>query len=366
MLGCQVMTKPASSRCNLDCQYCFYIAKPPRPVMSEATLECFIKQYISAQTGPDVHFAWQGGEPTLCGQDFFRLVVELQRRYGDGKRITNAFQTNGILLTDNWCRFFQQHHWLVGISLDGPEDLHNALRVNRQGRGTYHKVMAAIKRLRSRRVSFNILTVVNRCNCRHPERVYRSLRSLGTPFLQFIPLVDKENPQAISGPEWGHFLKRVFDIWVQEDIGQVFVQLFDSTLGVWRGYPSQLCALSQTCGHAFALEANGDVYQCDHFVEPAHLLGNIHRKPLSALNRHKDAVAFGRQKLTTLAEECHRCSVRAFCHGDCPRHREEGKSVLCSGYQDFFRYSAPYMQAMRNLIQQQRSPSELMRHLKRQ
>ncbi|HHK9523785.1 TPA: anaerobic sulfatase maturase [Enterobacter hormaechei] len=364
MTGCQVMAKPAGSRCNLDCRYCFYIAKPQQPMMDDVTLDAFIQQHIDAQPGPEVQFAWQGGEPTLCGLDFFRRVVALQTRHARGKRIANAFQTNGIVLNDAWCTFLSEHDWLVGISLDGPAELHDAYRVSRSGGPTHHKVIAAIDKLRAHQVSFNLLTVINRQNSGQPERLYRYLRDLGTPYVQFIPLVEHGNPESVSDVQWSHFLKTVFDIWVREDIGRVFVQLFDSTLGVWRGYPSQMCALAGRCGHAFALEANGDLYQCDHYVFPQYRLGNIHQTPLATLNDSDAARAFGEDKQRTLAAECQRCQVIGLCNGDCPRHRLNGKSVLCAGYRDFFFHSAPYMRAMRDLIRHQRSPAELMKQLR--
>ncbi|WP_261802951.1 anaerobic sulfatase maturase [Enterobacter sp. JUb54] len=363
-MRCQVMAKPASSRCNLDCRYCFYIDKPQQPVMDDVTLDAFVAQHIAAQSAPEVQFAWQGGEPTLCGLDFFRRVVVLQQRYSQGKHIDNAFQTNGLLLNDEWCRFFHQQGWLVGISLDGPADLHDRYRVNRRGHPTHHKVLAGIEKLRAHRVSFNVLTVINRQNSQQPERLYRYLRELGTPFLQFIPLVEHDNPESVSSAQWGTFLKTVFDIWAREDIGRVYVQLFDSTLGVWCGYPSQMCSLAEVCGQAFALEANGDLYQCDHYVYPQYRLGNIHQTSISSLNQTDAVREFGLYKQATLSDDCQRCPVRHLCHGDCPKHRTAGKSVLCEGYRAFFYHSAPSMRMMRDLIKRQRSPATLMALLK--
>ncbi len=360
------MAKPASSRCNLNCRYCFYIEKPQQPVMDDATLEAFVRQHIAAQPGAEVTFAWQGGEPTLCGLEFFQRALVLQKQYASGKRIHNAFQTNGILLNDDWCRFFHDNGWLVGISLDGPADLHDIYRVNRSGKSTHHKVLKAIDALVRHQVEFNLLVVVNHLNCQHPQRLYRYLRGLGTPFLQFIPLVERDergnlSAESVTAQEWGTFLNGVFDVWVREDIGQVYVQLFDSTLGTWSGYPSQMCALSERCGHAFALEANGDLFQCDHYVYPSHRLGNIHQQSITELNTMPEAAAFGQQKAAMLTAECQQCSVRRFCHGDCPKHRlDDGKSALCAGYRQFFTYSAPHMRTMRDLLKQRRSPMELM------
>lgn len=360
------MAKPASSRCNLNCRYCFYLEKEQQPMMDDVTLERFISQQIAAQPGPEVIFAWQGGEPTLCGLAFFQRALALQKQYANGKQIHNAFQTNGLLLNDAWCRFFRDNGWLVGISLDGPADLHDALRVNRSGKPTHHKAINAINLLVKHRVEFNLLVVVNSLNSRQPQRLYRYLRGLGTPFLQFIPLVERDasghlTAESVSEQAWGAFLTDVFDLWVREDIGRVFVQLFDSTLGVWSGYPSQMCAFSETCGHAFALEANGDLYQCDHYVYPEYYLGNIHQQTLQALNATPEAVAFGQQKQRGLSAECRDCQVLRFCRGDCPKHRDsDGKSALCAGYRRFFTYSAPHMRAMRDLLKQRRSPMELM------
>jgi len=366
------MAKPASSRCNLNCRYCFYLDKTQQPVMNDDTLEVFIRQHIEAQPGDDVQFAWQGGEPTLCGLDFFRRVAALQQRYAGDKRIYNAFQTNGILLNDEWCQFFKQHGWLVGISIDGPPELHDAFRVSRSGKPTHHKVLQAIECLKAHQVEFNLLVVVNRLNSQHPRQLYRYLRGLGTPFLQFIPLLEMNDhhqldENSVPAERWGAFLCEVFDVWVREDVGRVFVQLFDSALGVWNGFSSQMCSLSETCGHAFALESNGDVYQCDHYVYPSFRLGNIHQTTLSAINACVEVAAFGQHKKRSLPEECKACSALKLCNGDCPKHRDtSGKSALCEGYQQFFTYTAPHMKVMRDLIRQRRSPMELMVMLRQQ
>lgn len=364
------MAKPASSRCNLDCRYCFYIDKPTQPVMNDATLVALIQQQIAAQPGKDVLFAWQGGEPTLCGVDFFRRVVALQKQYGAGKQIHNTFQTNGILLNDEWCQFLHDNDWLVGLSLDGPADLHDVCRVSRSGKPTHQKVLNALAKLIEHRVAFNLLVVVNRLNSEQPARMYRYLRQLGTSFLQFIPLVERDENGSLTADSvepqvWGTFLNTVFDLWVREDIGRVFIQLFDSTLGVWCGCPAQMCTLSPTCGHAFALEANGDLYQCDHYVYPEFCLGNIHHTPLNKMNASPQVKAFADMKRLTLSTDCQACSLLRFCNGDCPKHRDEGgKSVLCAGYRAFISHSAPHMRVMRDLIRQHRSPAELMAMLR--
>lgn len=352
------MAKPASSRCNLKCHYCFYIEKPRQRMMDDITLERFISQYIAAQPGDEVLFAWQGGEPMLCGLDFYRRVVALQQRYGAGKRISNSLQTNGVLLNDEWCKFLKQHDWLVGISLDGPADLHDALRQTRHGKPTHHKVMAAIEKLRAHNVAFNLLVVVHHHNSQQPQRLYRYLRELGTPFIQFIPLLERDeqgrlDPLSVSASAWGHFLCTIFDIWIREDVGRIFIQLFDSTLAVWCGYPSQMCVTSKTCGHAFALEANGDVYQCDHYVYPAWKLGNLQQRSLTDMNGSSEAIDFGRHKQRSLPTACLECPVLQFCNGDCPKHRDEsGKSVLCAGYRHFFSQTSNEMKKMRDVIRQ--------------
>ncbi len=372
MTGCHVMAKPASSRCNLDCRYCFYIEKPRQPRMDEKTLEAFIRQHISAQPGNEVEFAWQGGEPTLAGLSFFQRAVALQKRYAGGKTIRNSLQTNGTLLDEAWCRFLRQENWLVGVSLDGPAELHDRYRLSRSGKPTHERVVRVLARLKEYGVAFNLLTVVSAANVHEPERVWRYLRGLGTPFLQFIPLVERDEQgqltvESVDAIAWGHFLTRIFDIWVREDIGRIFVQQFDSTLGVWCGQPSQMCVFSENCGHAFALEADGSLYQCDHYVYPEYRLGNLNTTPLIALNAGQQARAFGEAKSKTLSEECQGCDVLRFCGGDCPKHRDKNaKSALCEGYRAFFNHSAPAMRVMRDLIRQRRSPALLMRMLAQQ
>ncbi|SFU10988.1 uncharacterized protein SAMN05192562_10574 [Kosakonia arachidis] len=371
MPGCYVMAKPASSRCNLNCRYCFYLEKPQQNVMDDTTLEAFIRQQIAAQPSESVQFAWQGGDPTLCGLAFFQRVIALQKKHANGKHIENAFQTNSILLDEDWCRFFHDNGWLVRISIDGPADLHDAYRVNRSDKPSHAKVLNAIATLAKHQVKYNLLCVVNHLNSQQPQRLYRYLRALGTPFLQFIPLVELDaqgrlSAESVKGEAWGNFLTAVFDLWARQDIGRVYVQLFDSTLGVWSGYPAQMCSFGETCGHDFALEANGDLYQCDHYVSPDYRLGNLHQIPIKTLNASEEAAAFGQSKKTCLSEVCLRCDVLRFCQGDCPKHRiVEGRSALCHGYYHFFSHSAPHMRVMRDLLRQRRSPVELMAWLRR-
>ncbi len=315
--SCHVMAKPTGSVCNIDCDYCFYLEKeklyPERQNnwrMSDATLEAYIKQTIEAQKNNHVQLTWQGGEPTLMGLTFFQKAVELSKRYAGNKTVEHSFQTNGLLLNDDWCRFFKQHNFLVGLSIDGPADLNDCYRKNRAGKPTHVKVMKAIELLKKHNVDFNTLTVVNRENVTYPDRVYQFLKDIGSTYIQFTPLVEREARVAKSDQlrlvlphealadvtEWsvparqyGEFLNAIFDQWVRKDIGRVYINMFDSTLSSWFGENPSICHFAQRCGHAFALEANGDLYNCDHYVYPEHLLGNIHDKSIEECNTSRQA-----------------------------------------------------------------------------
>ncbi len=397
-----VMTKPIGPICNLDCKYCFYLEKerlfPTNEnfKMSDEVLETYIRQYIAGQAGPEVSFAWQGGEPTLLGVNFFRKVVALQRQYADGKRVSNALQTNGTLLDDAWCEFLAAEKFLVGLSIDGPARLHNTYRVDKQGRDTYDDVLRGLRFLKKHRVEFNTLTVVNRANARHALDVYRFLRDIGSGFLQFIPLVerladaeatklgldlalppraDEEGSKRMPVTDWsvepkqyGEFLCAIFDEWVRRDVGRTFVQIFDVTLGNWMGLGGGLCVFSETCGNALAMEHNGDVYSCDHYVYPQYRLGNILNASLGDLVGSEFQRQFGRDKSTTLPAYCRECEVRHLCHGECPKHRfirtpdgDPGLNYLCRAYKQFFNHSAPAMQRMAALLRAGRAPAEIMR-----
>lgn len=393
--ACYVMSKPTSSVCNLDCTYCYYLEKeklyPEQKnyLMDDDTLERYVQQYIQAQDVDQVHFVWQGGEPTLAGLPFYKKALELQKKYANGKEIFNSLQTNGILLNDEWCQFFHRNQFLIGLSIDGPEDLHDAYRVTRQGRPTFTKVINAIEFLKKHKVEFNTLTVINNINVKHPERVYEFLKSTGSSFLQFIPLIEREAQKvedgdlyyidpnytkkanvtdwSVDASEYGRFLNRIFDIWVRKDIDKVYVQMFDTTLGAWCNQPAQLCIFSETCGHAFALESNGDVYQCDHYVYPDYKLGNIHDNHLRELNCSQEAIQFGQDKKSTLPPACLKCEYRFACHGGCPKHRfvnvpnsKYQHNYFCEGYKSFFKHSEPAMKKMKELIMSGRSPAELM------
>lgn len=389
--GFHVMTKPTGPICNLDCKYCFYLEKEKLYpsgtdwAMPLPTLEAFIRQHIEAHSVPEVLFAWQGGEPTLLGVEYFRKVVELQARYANGKSIQNAFQTNGVLLDDAWCEFFAEHKFLIGISIDGPESLHNHYRVDRGGRPTFGKVMAGLERLKKHRVDFNTLTVVNRANQDHALQVYRFLKEIGSLVMQFIPLVERlaSQPSTLkmvlpvqdgSLAEWsvepesyGRFLCSIFDEWVRQDVGKHYVQLFDVSLESWLGMPAGLCWFRETCGAALALEHNGDLYSCDHFVYPENKLGNIMDEPLSSLVNSPRQQRFGEEKKSTLPRYCRECDVRFACHGECPKRRflktpdgEDGLNYLCAGYKMFFRHIDPYMRFMATMLRRRQAPAHVM------
>jgi uncharacterized protein len=395
-----IMTKPIGPVCNLDCRYCFYLDKlalyPETKVwrMPDDVLENFVRQYIEAQDGEVVSFAWQGGEPTLLGVPFFEKVVALQQRYANGKRIENALQTNGVLLDAAWGEFLAQHQFLVGISIDGPEALHDVYRVDRNGRPTFEKVMAGLEVLRSHRVAFNLLTTVHRANAAVPLDVYRFLKQYGSGYLQFIPVVEREAEQATAhgltllspdapeparvtdwsvGPEqFGRFLSAIFDEWVRHDVGQQFVQLFEETLAMWMGRESSLCVFRPTCGMALAMERNGDLYSCDHFVYPENRLGNILDVPLAELVQTPQQQKFGQAKRDLLPRYCRECEVRFACNGECPKHRflhtpdgEPGLNYLCAGYKMFFNHVRPYMDYMAGELRQYRSPVSIMAVLER-
>lgn len=392
-----IMTKPTGPICNLDCKYCFYLEKErlypgeKNWKMAPETLESYIRQHIESQSINEVTFAWQGGEPTLMGLDYFRKVVELQKRYGPERKIINAFQTNGVLLDDAWCSFFAEHEFLVGLSIDGPEALHDHYRVDRGGRPTFQRVMRGLEFLHKHQVDFNTLTVVNDLNSRQPLEVYRFLKSIGSLVMQFIPVVERvaENPAAdglnlvspqhtgearvsdwsVQAEQYGHFLCAIFDEWVLRDVGQRFVQLFDITLESYMQMPQSLCWFRERCGAALALEHNGDLYSCDHFVYPENRLGNILESPLLSLVNSEPQLAFGNAKADALPTQCRQCEVRFACNGECPKHRflrtpdgEDGLNYLCAGYLRFFRHVDPYMRFMTAQLKAQRSPAEVMNY----
>lgn len=363
----QVVTKPVGPVCNLACSYCFYLGKAAlfpageRFRMSPEMLERYVRQYVEAQPGPEVPFVWQGGEPTLLGVDFFRRVVDLQARYvPDGWRCTNAFQTNGTLLDDEWAHFLAEHDFLVGISLDGPAELHDAHRVDRGGRPTHATVMRGLALLREHGVDHNVLCCVNARNASRPLDVYRFFRDEGVEWLQLIPIVERTEGDAsqysVSADAWGAFLVAVYDEWIRHDVGRVFVQLFEECLRMWLGAPALLCVHAETCGQGLAMEHNGDVFACDHFVDPEHRLGNIADTPLRELADQPAQRQFGLDKRDALPRTCRECDVRFACHGACPKDRfatttdgEPGLNVLCAGYRRFFRHADATMRRLADL-----------------
>lgn len=401
-----VTAKPFGARCNLDCSYCYYREKASSlyphtavPRMSDTTLEAFVRDYLASQPGDEVIFAWQGGEPTLMGVEFFRRAVKLQERYAAGRRVTNTLQTNGTLLDDGWGKFFAENKFLVGISLDGPRELHDAYRVDRGGHPSWHNVMHGLRALKKHRVDFNTLTVVHRRNVRHAKRVYDFLQSSGSNYMQFIPLVERRAgpteaahglahgaphpirealvprvlaavevaPECAEPREVGAFLSTIFDHWVRHDVGRVFVQAFDGALSAWLGMEASVCVFQERCGAALALEHNGDVFACDHFVYPTHKLGNLHATPLADLGHGMVARGFGDAK-ADLPRICRECPVKFACNGDCPKHRfvaagegEPGVSYLCPGYKDFFTHIGPTMERMAVLVRAGRPAADIMR-----
>lgn len=394
------MTKPVGSRCNLDCSYCFYLEKehlyPNAGAMRmrPEVLAAYIRDYIAAQPGKVVSFAWQGGEPTLLGLDFFREVVALQARHRGDRTIENAFQTNGILLDDAWGEFLARHSFLVGLSLDGPAPVHDAYRVDKGGRPTFERVMAGLAVLKRHGVEFNTLTTVHRRNATQPLEVYRFLREVGSGYLQFIPIVERNaaanaddrlwlapppdhddaaaldgqvTPWSVRPADYGRFLCAIFDEWVRRDVGRVFVQQFDAALANWAGEPAGVCVFSENCGRALAVEHNGDVYSCDHYVYPRYRLGNLLNTSLGALVDSPAQEAFGQAKSTTLPRYCRECPVRFACHGECPKHRflrtpdgEPGLNYLCGAYRVFFKHIDVPMRTMAALLASGRPPAAIM------
>ncbi len=378
------MVKPAGPGCNLDCRYCYYLSKSrlyedPSARMGLDLLERFTRQYIEAQRVPEVSFVWQGGEPTLAGLEFFKEAVALQRKYQrPGQLITNAIQTNATLLDDDWCRFFHEHDFLVGVSLDGPAALNDRYRVDRAGNGTFKRVMAGLELLNKHEVEFNILATVNAGNADHPLEVYRFLRDeADAQYIQFIPIVQRKNDtgfqegfsvtrRSVSGKKYGQFLAAVFDEWLAHDVGRVFVQIFDSALASWVHQPAALCIFSEVCGTAMVLEYNGDLYACDHFVEPSWLLGNLDELSLVQMAGSALQQQFGAAKRDALPDECLSCDVRFACNGGCPKNRirrasngQEGLNYLCEGYRTFFHHIKEPMDRMAAAITTRRSPPRL-------
>jgi uncharacterized protein len=363
--------------------------------MPDNVLESYIQQYIQSQPQPVIHFAWQGGEPTLLGVDFFQKAVQLQGKYADGKRIENGFQTNGILIDDAWGEFLAAHHFLIGLSIDGPQGIHDHYRVDKGNQPTFEKVMRGLRYLQKHGVEFNTLTVVQRHNSCRPQEVYRFLKEIGSQFMQFIPIVERIAEPAphnglllvspayaepariaewsVESAQYGKFLCAIFDEWVRSDVGRYFVQLFDVALEAWMGMEPSLCVFRRICGEAMAIEHNGDLYSCDHYVYPENRLGNILENPLLSLARSPQQQKFGQDKLATLPAYCQRCNFRFTCNGECPKHRfihapggEKGLNYLCAAYKMFFKHVDPYMKFMAQQLRQNQAPANVMRWVREQ
>ena len=400
-----VMSKPVGSLCNLSCKYCYYLEKgllytqgihgehetnAPRKhnlLMSEETLEAFIRQYIEAQTQPQVLFTWHGGEPLMRPLSFYQKVLELQQRYAGGRLIDNCLQTNGTLLTDEWCEFFRKNNWLIGISIDGPQEFHDEYRRARGNQPSFYKVMRGIELLKKHGVEWNVMGVVNDFNADYPLDVYHFYKEIGARYIQFTPIIERLVPHTdgrhlasmadgrqgeladftVSPEQYAHFACGIFDEWVRQDVGEVFVQLFDSTLARWMGEAPGVCSMAETCGHAAVIEHNGDVYSCDHFVFPEYLLGNIHRDSITAMMYSQRQHDFGAAKRSSLPRRCRECEWQFACNGGCPKDRfrttadgEEGLNFLCEGYRRFFHHVAPYMDFMKEELLLQRPPANVM------
>ena len=389
-----VMLKPAGAHCNLACKYCYYLEKnklyptAQRHLMSDEMLEQFTREYIEAQTMNQVLFTWHGGEPLLRSIDFYRKALSLQQKYAGGRRIDNVIQTNGTLLTDEWCEFFAQNHWLVGISIDGPQPDHDHYRLTAAGKPSWQKVMQGIKLLKKHGVEWNAMAVVNAYNANHPMEFYRFFKENGCQFLQFTPIVERltrhedgrtlasladknEIPlseASVTPEQWGYFLCAIFDEWVRKDVGKIFVEIFDCTLANWMGISPGICAYSKECGHAGVMEHNGDVYSCDHFVFPEYKLGNIRDHSLIDMLYGEQQQEFSRLKHSSLPRQCKECDMEFACHGECPKNRfmkdkygDSGLNYLCPGYYHYYQHVAPYMDYMKQELMSQRPPSNIMK-----
>lgn len=389
-----VMLKPAGAHCNLACKYCYYLEKnklyptAQRHLMSDEMLEQFTREYIEAQTMSQVLFTWHGGEPLLRSIDFYRKALSLQQKYAGSRRIDNEIQTNGTLLTDEWCEFFAQNHWLVGISIDGPQPDHDHYRLTAAGKPSWKKVMQGIKLLKKHGVEWNAMAVVNAYNANHPLEFYRFFKENGCQFLQFTPIVERQtrhedgrtlasladkneiplSEASVAPEQWGYFLCAIFDEWVRKDVGKIFVEIFDCTLANWMGISPGICAYSKECGHAGVMEHNGDVYSCDHFVFPEYKLGNIRDHSLIDMLYGEQQQEFNRLKHSSLPRQCKECDMEFACHGECPKNRfmkdkygDSGLNYLCPGYYHYYQHVAPYMDYMKQELMSQRPPSNIMK-----
>ena len=388
-----VMLKPAGSLCNLRCKYCYYLEKEKlyadsrQHIISDSLLEKFVKEYIEAQTTPQVLFTWHGGETLMRPVAFYRRALVLQRKYAQGRQVDNCIQTNATLLTDEWCRFFRENNFLVGVSIDGPQEFHDEYRRTVTGKPTFHKVMRGVSLLNKHGVEWNALATVNDFNVDYPLDFYHFFKEIGCRFIQFTPIVERivtrkdgltlapgmQGGEAgltdfsVTPEQWGSFLCTLFDEWVRHDVGTYYIQLFDATLANWVGQTPGVCTLSKTCGHAGVMEFNGDVYSCDHFVYPEHCLGNLNAKTVTEMMYSEQEQAFSKMKLEMLPQQCKECDVLFACPGECPKNRfltdgsgNYGLNYLCKGYRRFFEHVAPYMDFMKREWENGRPPANVM------
>jgi anaerobic sulfatase-maturating enzyme len=385
-----VTAKPIGAACNLRCNYCYFLEKEklrPRnspPKMSDALLEEFTQQYINAQPIEQVLFTWHGGEPLLLGIDYFRKALHFQKKYARGRQIDNVLQTNSTLLTDEWCRFFKANNFLIGLSLDGPEHCHDRYRKDIAGKGSYADVMRAVELLQLHEVEFNILSVVNDYNVKYPLEVYHFFKSIGAQYIQFSPVVERLSPDSellatpeeqdialtswsVPALEYGKFLTAIFDEWVRNDVGRVYVTTFDNTLAGYVGAPHGTCIFSPTCGHAAALSPNGDLYACDHYVFPQYNRGNIREKTITEMMLSKEQIQFGNDKAERLTQACRQCEYLKLCNGECPKNRivripgePNAHNYLCAGLKHYFRHTEEAMRFMANELSTKRAPANVM------
>ncbi len=392
-----VMVKSVGSVCNLSCDYCYYLEKSKlykeakNHVMSEELLEKFIDEYINSQTMPQVLFTWHGGEPLMRPISFYKKAIELQKKYARGRTLDNSIQTNGTLITDEWCRFFKENNFLVGVSIDGPQEFHDEYRKNRQGQPSFAKVMKGIELLKKHGVEYNAMAVVNDFNADYPLDFYHFFKEIDCHYIQFTPIVERISQRAdglslsspiqnekaeltdfsVSPEQWGNFLCAIFDEWVREDVGNYYIQLFDSTLANWIGEQPGVCSMAKNCGHAGVMEYNGDVYSCDHFVFPEYKLGNLYSNTLVEMMYSDKQTKFGEAKSKTLPAQCKECEFLFACNGECPKNRftftetgEPGLNYLCKGYHKFFKHVAPYMDFMKKELMNERPPANVMEWIK--
>ncbi len=390
-----IMLKPAGALCNLRCKYCYYLEKNElykrqgNHVITDELLEKFVKEYIEAQTTPNILFTWHGGETLMRPISFYRRALELQRIYSHGRQIDNCIQTNGTLLNDEWCEFFKQNNFLVGVSIDGPQEFHDEYRKTGTGRPTFRDVMKGINLLNKHGVEWNALAVVNDFNADYPLDFYHFFKEIGCRYIQFTPIVERITTRpdnlrlapgmqeegmladfSITAGQWGNFLCTIFDEWVHHDVGEYYIQLFDATLANWVGQAPGICTMAEECGHAGVMEFNGDVYSCDHFVFPDYKLGNLHDQTIFEMMNGQRQREFSRMKKQMLPQQCRECRFLFACHGECPKNRfvrdkygNPGLNYLCQGYYRFFKHVAPYMDFMKNELENHRAPANVMNHI---